>query len=75
MFSLNYELDGQKVKKNLFSNFEYLINLWYPIKALKLGSNILKAYNKSKEPKVIDDKLDAILIVSFSELKKNFETK
>jgi hypothetical protein len=54
---------------------DYLINLWYPIKALKLNSNILKSYNKTKDSKIIEEKLDTIVIYSFSEGLMSFETK
>jgi hypothetical protein len=37
MISLNTEENGEKITKKLFDNSEYLINLWYPVKALKLS--------------------------------------
>jgi hypothetical protein len=46
------------VTKKLADNSEYLINLWYPMKALKLGKNVIQSYNKTKDVKVLDEKQD-----------------
>jgi hypothetical protein len=77
MISLNYDENGQKVTKTLFDKSEYLINLWYPIKALKLSQYIIKSYNKTKDlkDKVLDEKQEQILIIAFSDGLKNFESK